>query len=237
MANTPVKILIGKALSRAIAYPEETELFVSNPAEALAAINANTKGRLRVYLSKEDRYYRVSVGHWRNALTKEELSGPSGQQTIYILPVIRGRKSGVGKIVIGAALLALAIVQPEFASTAVGYIGGYGSVGLIGASLILGGVSQLLAPTPNFNQDSQGDSRGSNIFGGNATAVSQGGAVGLVYGRALVTPMPISISFTAYNQPIAGSNSFAPATATTTTSPGGLVNQVINAPDPQDNLP
>lgn len=73
-------------------------------------------------------------------------------------------------------------------------------IGGVGASLILGGISQLLTPTPNFNQDTAGESRGSSLFNGNAAAVSQGGSVGLVYGRALVTPMPVCISF--WNQDV-----------------------------------
>jgi hypothetical protein len=70
------------------------------------------------------------------------------------------------------------------------------------ASLAIGGITQMLTPTPNFNNNAEGDSRGSNLFGGNASAISQGGAVGLVYGRALVTPMPVSISFDNKDQSI-----------------------------------
>ena len=61
--------------------------------------------------------------------------------------------------------------------------------------MVLGGITQLLTPAPNFNNNAEGESRGSNLFGGNASTITQGGGVGLVYGRALVTPMPVSISF------------------------------------------
>lgn len=237
--STPVRIVIGKALSRAIEYPEVTDLYVASPAEAIRAMDSNTRGRLRRYLYGEgsSRYYRVSIGHSRNDLTKEELTGPSGHQTIYLLPVIRGRKSGGAKIIAAVALAALTY-GASVAFEGAAWIGTATTIGYsTAASLALGGITQLLTPNPSFNQNSDGDSRGSNILGGNATAVTQGGAVGLVYGRAMVTPMPISVSFTAYDQPIAGAASMAPATATTTYGKGGIVNQDIIPPDPVDNLP
>jgi hypothetical protein len=58
----------------------------------------------------------------------------------------------------------------------------------------------MLTPTPNFNQDSDGDGRGSNLFQGNSVVTTQGSAVGLVYGRMMVTPMPVSVAFDNYDQ-------------------------------------
>lgn len=184
-------------------FGKEWRLLVGSPAEAIRAIDINLGGALKRYLTTEGarKFYRVAVGHKKNDLTKEELANRSGQADIYILPTVRGAKSGLGKIFAGVALIVLTYFTGGFASGgwAMASGGGLSAAGTfvvgMSASLILGGITQLLTPTPNFNQNTVGESRGSTLFNGNATAVSQGGAVGLVYGRALVTPMPICLSF------------------------------------------
>jgi predicted phage tail protein len=181
------------------------KLRVSSPAEAIRAIDVNVGGKLRAYILNQGKkgFYKVAVGKKNDLLSKDELSNRSGASDIYIMPTVKGAKGGLGKILAGVAIIALAFV-PGVNVAIAGAIGGgltAGSVGLgiglLGASMILGGITQLLTPTPNFNNNTLGDGRdtGSTIFNGNSTAVSQGGSVGVVYGRALVVPMPISISF------------------------------------------
>lgn len=217
----------------------EWHLRVSSPAEAIRAIDANTGGALRRYLGGPGakRYYKIALARKDNLLGLEELQQPTGKGDIYILPTVAGAKSAGAKILIGAALLALAIINPGAAFVAAK--GGLTVLGLatvsIGASLVLGGITQLLTPTPSFDQNSVGDGRGSNIFGGNAASISQGSSVGLVYGRALVTPMPISLSYTAVDQVIV--NSIAPQGYTIVYGEGGIINYVPIEPDPTANLP
>mgnify|MGYP001603506129 CR=1 FL=1 len=184
-------------------FGKEWQLIVSSPAEAIRAIDINLGGRLRRYLSTEGakKFYRVAVGHKKNDLTKEELGNRSGQADIYILPTVRGAKSGAGKLIAAVVLAVVTYGASLYWQGAAG-IGTAVTAGYTtAASLAVGGITQLLTPTPNFNQDTAGESRGSTLFNGNAVAVSQGGAVGLVYGRALVTPMPVCLSFA--NQDVA----------------------------------
>ncbi len=193
-------------------FGKEWKLLVSSPAEAVRAIDINLGGKLRRYLRTEGakKFYKIAVGRKDNLLDKTELTNRSGQTDIYILPTVRGAGSGAGKIIAGLAIIALAVFVPAvgaYVGATFGTTAGAASlgIGLLGASLVLGGVTQLLTPTPNFNQDSSSaETDGSTIFNGNATAIAQGGAVGIVYGRALVTPMPVCISFT--NQDITLSN-------------------------------
>lgn len=182
-------------------FGKKWELMVSSPAEAIHAINVNTKGKLRAFLSAQGakKFYKIGVGNKDALLGAEELKNRSGQSSIYIMPIAKGRSSGFGKIIAAVAIAALTWWNPlGFAAASAWFTVGYSAA----ASLAIGGVVQLLTPTPNFNNNAEGDSRGSNLFGGNAAAVTQGGAVGLVYGRALVTPMPISISFDNKDQSI-----------------------------------
>ena len=186
-------------------FGKKWELMVSSPAEAIRAIDVNLKGKLRAFLSAQgtNKFYKIAIGRKDALLSSEELKNRSGQSAIYIMPVAKGQNSGLGKILTAVALVALVIANPANIFLVKGALTVWGTVAATAAaSLAIGGITQLLTPTPNFNNNTEGDSRGSNLFGGNAAAVTQGGAVGLVYGRALVTPMPVSISFDNKDQPI-----------------------------------
>lgn len=188
-------------------YGKKWTLDVKSPAEAIRAIDANLKGALKEYLNGEGakKYYKVAVQNKKNFLDKDEVSNPTGQSDIYIMPTIRGANSGGGKILAGIALIGLAIALGPAGLA----LTGFGTTGLaggvfggalvgIGASLILGGVMQLLTPIPKISETTE--QKSSNLFQGNASAIAQGGAVPIIYGRALVSPMPICISLNNVDQ-------------------------------------
>lgn len=251
MEGKTVRIVLGGALGKR--FGSEWHLCVSSPGEAIRAIDANTRGELKRYLSGVGgkRLYKVAIARKDNLIEpKDEIHNPSGQQDIYILPAAKGAKSGFGKVLAGIALVALAVASGGTSLAATGFLGGFaGTTAMVGASLILGGVTQLLTPTPSFDQNAVGDSRGSNIFEGNATTTSQGGAVGLVYGRMSVSPMPISESYTAVDQ--SGPNSFGAGSyeiveggggaggggAGGAGGAGGIVDYRPISPDPFEDLP
>lgn len=182
-------------------FGEKWRLAVASPAEALRAIDVNTRGALMRYLSTEGRakYYKVALHKKDQLLDAEELAHRSGTNDIYVWPTIKGRNSGVGKIFAGIALIALTIAAPYIGlPTLVGsgsILGGaIGSIAIgLGTSLILGGISQLLSPHPN----QQGGELNSNSFQGTIAAGQQGVPVPVVYGKALVSPIPVSIWFNA----------------------------------------
>jgi predicted phage tail protein len=151
-----------------------------------------------------EQYYRVTVGSYDLGL--DEIHDPAGQQDIKIMPVIAGAGGGVGKILIGVALVAAAIV---FAPAAAGFLGlgmaaggtaftlgaaASVAIGSIGASLILGGVSQLLTPVPKIPQGSGSDDdpRKTFNFSGIQQTSRQGVPVPCVYGLTLVGSVVIS---------------------------------------------
>lgn len=193
-------------------FGKKWELMVSSPAEAIRAIDINLKGKLRAYLSKEGakKFYKIGVGKKDCLIGKEELHNRSGSSSIYVAPVAKGKSSGLGKVLIGIAIIASIALTGGFAAGGWAMAASGGGLGIFGtalvgisASLILGGITQMLTPAPSFDNNPEGgETRGSNLFGGNASAITQGGAVGLVYGRALVTPMPVSISFDNKDQSI-----------------------------------
>jgi len=230
--TTEKKVRIILAGSLAKRFRPEWNLYLNKPSvvEALHAINVNTKGELFRYLggAAAKRFYKIAVGRKDSLLRTEELGNPTGSGTIYILPTVAGSEKAWQKI--GAAILIAAVtyftlgVGSTLATTLYG----------VASSLALGGIIQLLTPVPSFNSKDD-DSRGSNIFGGNASVISQGGAVGLVYGRMLVTPMPISLSYTAVDQPLP--NSFASGDYDVIEGEDGIVDYVPDFPKEEDNLP
>lgn len=181
-------------------YGKEWNLAVRSPGEAIRAINSNVNGKLIQQLQKEGtkKFYKICLGNTENALDKNEASNPSGNVDIHIIPVVKGKKSGWAKILAAIAIVIISIYYPPAAALLKAYPSVAVAVYSTAASLFIGGVQQLLTPVPNFNQNSDGDGRGSNIFQGNSSIVSQGSTVGLVYGRMLATPMPISVSFDNY---------------------------------------
>lgn len=175
------------------------EAAVDSAAEAVRFLAANFPGLER---HMADQHYRVSVGTYD--LGEDELADPVGQQTIKIMPVISGAGSGVGKIIAGVALIALAIALPgigggaaaatifgtKFTALAVG-------IGATGLSLALTGVSQLLTPVPllaapGTSDNSEADPRESFSFSGIQNTSRQGLPVPIVYGETVVGSIVIS---------------------------------------------
>lgn len=195
MQNTkPVNIFLEGKLGKL--FGRKWSLCVASPAEALQAININTKGKLKEYLLNDGakKFYKVALQKKDNLINpKEEIKNPSGQSDIYFIPTIKGSSSGGGKIIAGVILVIVGAVLA---------VGSYGSLSALGVpmitagiGLILGGVVQLMTPVPKIAQPSaEVDQRQSYGFQGNSVTIFQGSSVGIVYGRSLVAPMPISAS-------------------------------------------
>ena len=147
-----------------------------------------------------DQHYRVSVGTYD--LSEEELEHPVGQQVIKIAPVIAGAGS-VGRIIAGVALVALAFAIIPLGIAAAGS-GIATAVGMLGASLILGGVAQLLTPTPTLSpaagnaytqqttRETELDPQKSYSFSGIQNTSRAGTPVPLIYGETIVGSVVIS---------------------------------------------
>ena len=182
---------------------------ISSAGEAIRMLLVNFPG-LEQHMS--DRYYKVIVDGRETEL--EEIGYPASQ-TIKIVPVLGGAGSGTGQILLGIGLIAAAIITGGIASAGVtlGGFMGIGTVGTmvaaVGASLVLGGVAQLLSPTPqigSFGPASVGAGRSRNestqateldpqesySFSGIQNTSRQGTPVPVVYGETIVGSVVIS---------------------------------------------
>jgi predicted phage tail protein len=175
------------------------EADVATAAEAVRFLLANWP-ELEAHMS--DQHYRVSIGTYD--LDLEELHHPAGAAPISFVPVVAGA-GAVGRIIAGIALIALSFGIASLAAGAAlaGSLSGFAlqaiafgtQAGLLaGIGLALGGVAQLLTPTPKVPQgaDNQDDPRKSYSFSGIQNTSRQGVPVPIVYGETLVGSVVIS---------------------------------------------
>jgi predicted phage tail protein len=126
---------------------------IATAAEAVRFLVANFPG---VEQHMADQHYRVSTGNFD--LSLDELHYPAGQEEVRIVPVVVGAGGSTGQILAGFAIIALSFGIGAIASAGVtlGGLAGIGTVGTafvgLGASLVLGGVAQLLSPVPKVAQ-------------------------------------------------------------------------------------
>jgi predicted phage tail protein len=167
------------------------EADVATAAEAVRFLLANWP-ELEAHMS--DQHYRVSIGTYD--LELEELHHPAGQAPISFVPVVAGA-GATGRIILGALL----IIGAFFTGGAtIGLLGLAAPVAVssvllfAGATLLLGGVAQLLTPTPKVKQgaDNQDDPRKSYSFSGIQNTSRAGTPVPIVYGETVVGSVVIS---------------------------------------------
>ncbi len=171
---------------------------VQTPAEAVRFLLANFPS-LRAILNEGD--YKVTVG--RNQLEvgshPEQLHYPSASfEAIRIVPVVAGA-GATGRIIAGVALFAIATLATAgggaiFGAAIAKNIGFLAVAQGIGVSLALGGVAQLLTPTPTISQgvDSATDPRRSYSFSGIQNVSRQGIPVPVIYGEVFTGSVVIS---------------------------------------------
>lgn len=160
------------------------EADVATAAEAARFLVANWP-ELEKHMA--DQHYRVSLGSYD--LSEDELHDPAGRQVIKIAPVVGGA-GAVGKIIAGIALIAGAFIigQPWLGAFAFQLIVG------VGSALVLGGVAQLISPTPKtpMGLDSEQDPQKSYSFSGIQNTSRAGVPVPIVYGETLTGSVVIS---------------------------------------------
>jgi hypothetical protein len=174
------------------------------PAQAIKALCVNFPGLDKWLLDSEQDgvAYRVTIG--KEKIGEDDVSPAflpwSEREVFSITPVIAGAGGTVGRIIGGIALVALAIAAPYIAGAAVwagtlSYAAGSalitvsGFLGAIGASLALGGIAQLLSPTPSFSGMERGKEAArleSFSFSGITNTIQQGLPVPICYGRCYI---------------------------------------------------
>lgn len=167
---------------------------VSNPAEAVRAMCANFPEFEEVVVAHEPGY-RVWSGR-EQLPDADALHMPIGERdVIKIAPVTAGAKrGGLFGIIIGAVLIAASFI-PGVQGVTIPLIGSSLSSFFLstGISMILGGVSQLLTPTPKLSAGEQRpENKPSYAFSGPLNVSAQGSAVPVGYGRLTIGSAVVS---------------------------------------------
>ena len=181
---------LAKFVGERVLYAE-----VANVGQAIRFLCVNFKG---IEGHMKDQYYKVSAGDWQ--LEESEIHYPTGQSDISIVPVVSGAGGNAGKILLGAALIGIAIAAPGAGFAVKGALGfgAYGGsaafamAGNIGIGLVLSGVAGMLTPVPTTPSSEQ-DPRQSFSFSGIQNTSRAGVAVPIIYGsQVLVGSVVIS---------------------------------------------
>lgn len=198
--------LLGEAGRR---FGRQFKLAVRTPAEAVRALCVQIPGLRQYFLDSEENgiRWRAITDH-AAGLDEEGLLWPLSKKFV-LAPVPVGR-GGVGKIIAGVALVAVSLLLLPGAplAGALGFsIGGQavGAVAAIGASLIFGGVADLLTPTPKMPTVSGPGGIGSGATSGRSKEeqqraftfdksnanTQQGEVVPVLYGERIIGSLPV----------------------------------------------
>ena len=179
-------------------FGREFHIAVKSPAEAFRALCALIPDLRAWVLEQHEKgvAWRV-VTDDRKGVAEDRLKVETSAEVITFAPTMRGaggNSAGVFQIILGVALIAASLI------ITFGTAGGGLGLGLLGGSLVLGGVAQLITPTPTLPQQAKtGESDNpeeinSSLFTRSGSGSGQAEVVPVLYGRRLV-PQPRNISF------------------------------------------
>ena len=174
---------------------KEFEVKAETVGKAISFLIHNFPG-IESYMSPK--YYQVKVGNCD--IDKEEIHYPVGKQDIHFIPVISGAGRGLGKVLLGAVLIGIAVASGGTglslgAGGDFGFTGGSLAAigGNIGLALVLSGVSDMLFPVPEPQKfSSEEDPQLSFNFSGVQNTSRAGTPVPIVYGEIFTGSVVIS---------------------------------------------
>lgn len=162
---------------------------IKSPIEAIRALGANFK-EFRAEFAKG--HYAIVIQD-DFALDMDQLA-IEGTGAIKIIPVMQGANNGWTKVLAGAAVIAIAYGLSLTGWGAVFSPSLYG----MGASLVLGGISQLLARPPSLSAlGDRPENQPSLSFNGPVNTYAQGQPVPIGYGELMIGSNVISASVVA----------------------------------------
>tara|TARA_R100001230_G_C5673085_1_gene178238 strand:- start:353 stop:949 length:597 start_codon:yes stop_codon:yes gene_type:complete len=175
---------------------KEVEAVVSNVREAVSFLTCNWP-KLEAQIVQNNYHVLLDA----NDIGEEELLYPIGNASISFIPVVEG-SGKFGRILGGVALIGLAFATAGASVSAAGgllsskgfAVAGFGTKAAlgIGASLVLGGISQMLTPTPQIPESQQTPE--SSAFSSPLNVSIAGIPVPLVYGNAICGSIVIDTS-------------------------------------------
>jgi predicted phage tail protein len=168
-------------------YGVSWTLDVHSPAEAIHALCVQLRGLRQYFVDHATDRFLVRGNHDYIA---EDIHYPQSTGTLKIVPVVEG-SGAIGRIVAGAVLAVAGFFIPGVGT----------AVTMLGVSLMLGGLAQMIAPRAKGTATPESaDNTPSLAFNGAVNTMGQGGPVPLGYGRMIVGSQIISVGFSTNNE-------------------------------------
>ena len=177
---------------------KELDAVINSTADAIRFLITNFP-KLEAHMSQ--RYYKVLVDDYE--IGEEDIHNPTGKSDINIVPVITGASGNFGKVLLGGLLIGASFLFPgagmfaggaaaaKAAAAASPFMAGIGTLtSVIGASLVLQGVSDMLFPVDDSIDEE--DPRISFSFSGVQNTSRAGTSHPIVYGEIVTGSVVIS---------------------------------------------
>jgi predicted phage tail protein len=176
-------------------FGREFNVVAGSAAQAVDALCHLLPGFKQFLATAHGRGLKFAVFYDRQNLTKEQLQDPPGNAVIRIAPVLTGSKrGGVLQTILGIILIVVGV----YGNAA----GGWGTPFIqAGIGMIVGGVAQMLAPSPK-GQNAREDpgNQPSYAFSGPVNTQAQGHPVPVAYGQTWTGSAVISAGIFAEDQ-------------------------------------
>ena len=172
-------------------FGSDFRLDCQTTAEIVQALTSQIP-KLRQFIQQGLFTVRVGRDYFDNRYLEQGLSHKlKDDATVHFTPVLKGSKrGGLFGVIAGVAIIAGAIALGPLAgiiSTNAAWI-----VGSVGASLLLGGVAQMLTKMPEMKQVTEKEKKQSTAFSNLSNMTAQGKPMPLAYGRIRVGSLIIS---------------------------------------------
>ena len=172
---------------------------VTSAAEAVRALSSQIPGFERFLTNAKQKGMEFAVFYGKNNLTKDELGANNGSKEIRIAPIMMGsKKAGVFQTILGIVMIVAAVIAAPATGgsslvAAFAQGGFWGSVAMMGAAMVMGGVAQMLTPMPKGMSSKDGPENTPNPhFNGPVNTTAQGSCVPVLHGRLIVGSKVIS---------------------------------------------
>ncbi|MEI7109544.1 tail assembly protein [Serratia sp. TMDUHS_CL] len=201
--DTPIRTIelrgiLGKKFTREFKYRAR------DVPHAIRALKGLIPGFEKFMLESKQKGLTFAIFVGDKNISEDQLAMTKGSENIRIIPVIIGSKrGGMFQTILGAAIIAAAVYFSGGTAAAAFSSAGVmnGGLAMIGASMMLGGVIQMLSPQPGGLSVSQdADNKPSYAFGGPVNSTAQGNPVGVLYGSREIGGAIISAGIYAEDQ-------------------------------------
>lgn len=160
-------------------FGKSFRLSVGSTKEAMRALCVQLAGFEAFMMNAHKQGLRFAVFHDKHNVGENELEMSHTAKIIRVVPVVEGsKKEGVLETVIGAVLVVAGVVVTGmgFAPAGAALIGA-------GIGLMVGGISQMLMPKVDAQDNNQDGNKANKGFGGAVTTIAQGNPVPILYGE------------------------------------------------------